>query len=54
MEHADKPPDSTDDLQVWVICTRVRQGLPPHVEDLATLLQIIEVLGLAHRRNEDD
>jgi hypothetical protein len=54
MEKSDKPPDTTDDLQVWVICTRVEQGLPPHIEDLATLLQVIEVLGLAHRHNEAD
>jgi hypothetical protein len=52
MENADKPPDSTDDLEVWVISTRVEQGLPPHVEDVATLLHVIELLGLAHRHNE--
>jgi hypothetical protein len=42
-EHTDK------DLELWVIQTRLEQGLPPHVEDIQTLRQIAELLGLQQR-----
>jgi hypothetical protein len=39
-EHTD------EDFEFWVIRTRLAQGLPPHVEDMKTLRQIAELLGL--------
>lgn len=46
MEQEDEPPSAALNLELWVIHTRLMQGLPPHVEDLETLLRVIDLLGL--------
>ncbi len=45
MDGSDKR--TSEDFALWVIQTRLEQGLPPHVEDQQTLKQVVELLGLA-------
>jgi hypothetical protein len=34
------------EIELWVIRTRLEQGLPPHVQDAETLLRVIQLLDL--------
>ena len=44
MEPSVPPPDPSVDLEAWVIYTRLAQGLPARVEDLAVLAQIADLI----------
>jgi hypothetical protein len=44
VERARQDPDES--LEQWVIRTRIEQGLPPHVEEIETLRNVIALLGL--------
>jgi hypothetical protein len=39
-----EPPDPTVDFDAWVIYTRLGQGLPARVEDLAVLARIADLI----------
>jgi hypothetical protein len=41
-----------EDFELWVIRTRIEQGLPPHVEDVQTLRQLAELLDLRQRTEQ--
>jgi hypothetical protein len=43
---------SDETLEQWVIRTRIEQGLPPHVEDIETLRNMIALLGLGNHQTE--
>jgi hypothetical protein len=38
--------EPSETFESWVIQSRLKQGLPAHVEGLATLLRVAELLGL--------
>jgi hypothetical protein len=38
-----EPPDPSVDFEAWVIYTRLTQGLPAQVEDLAVLARIADL-----------
>lgn len=44
MESPERSPDSFDDFETWVIQTRLSQGLPARVEDLAVIARIVELI----------
>jgi hypothetical protein len=44
MASVDSVPDSSADLEAWVICTRLVQGHPAHVEDPVVPARIIDLL----------
>ena len=41
-------------LELWVVRTRLEQGLPPHVQDLATLQRVIQFLNLQGNAEESE
>jgi hypothetical protein len=36
-----------EDFELWVIQTRIEQGLPEHIEDRHVLEQVVVLLGLS-------
>jgi hypothetical protein len=44
MEPSDRPCDPSGDFEGWVIHTRLAQGLPARVEDLAVLALIADLI----------
>lgn len=44
MEPSDPPCDPSVDLEAWVIQTRLAQGLPPRVKDIAVLTRIADLI----------
>jgi hypothetical protein len=44
MAPSDPPPDPSVDLEVWVIYTRLTQGLPARVEDPTVLALIADLI----------
>ncbi len=44
MEQSGTPHDPSDDFEAWVIQTRLAQGLPARVEDLAVLTYIADLI----------
>jgi hypothetical protein len=44
MEPSVPHPDPSVDLEAWVIYTRLAQGLPARVEDLAVLARIADLI----------
>jgi hypothetical protein len=51
VEQSDK--NSSESIESWVIESRLRQGLPPHIVDVAVLLQLVELLQLRDDGTED-
>jgi hypothetical protein len=45
MDQSEEPPSTELKLELWVIRTRLIQGLTPHIEDLDTLLRVVDLLG---------
>jgi hypothetical protein len=45
MDQSEEPPSTELKLELWVIHTRLIQGLTPHIEDLDTLLRVVDLLG---------
>jgi hypothetical protein len=44
MEPSDPPYDPSGDFEAWVIQSRLAQGLPARVEDLAALARIADLV----------
>ena len=51
MEPSDPPCDPSGDLEAWVIHTRLAQGLPARVQDLAVLARIADLI-CTHQLND--
>ena len=47
MEPPDPPCDPSGDFETWVIQTRLAQGLPTRVEDLAVLARVADLISLS-------
>ena len=41
-------------LELWVVRTRLEQGLPPHVQDLETLRRVIQLLNLTSNAEDSE
>jgi hypothetical protein len=46
MEPSDPPRDPSEDLEAWVIQTRLAQGLPARVEDPTVLAHIADLISI--------
>jgi hypothetical protein len=44
----------TRKIELWVIRTRLEQGLPPHVQDVETLQRVIQLLSLQAYSEESE
>jgi len=51
MEPSDTPCDPLVDFEAWVIQTRLAQGLPARVQDLAVLARIADLI-CTHQLNQ--
>jgi hypothetical protein len=53
MEPSVPPPDSSVDLEAWVIYTRLAQGLPARVQDPAVLALIADLLSTSQADRDE-
>jgi hypothetical protein len=53
MEPSDTPCDPLVDFEAWVIQTRLAQGLPARVQDLAVLARIVDLICTAKQSLEE-